>query len=132
MRRGSLLASLPVAVAVLLIAVVSPASAARHDGKGHGPPRMVTHAYMVYGAKNFERDGSLASAFGSWTGRVASFDDRVGAGVVRADGTDEEWAFHCTRIADGSRTIPEGAWVSFEVVPGPTGLEAVDLRRRAT
>lgn len=77
-------------------------------------------------------DASLASAFGSWTGRVAAFDEQVGAGTVRADGTDQEWFFHCTRIADGSRTIPEGAYVSFEVVPGPTGLEAVDLRRRTT
>jgi hypothetical protein len=47
MRRGSLLASLPVALALLLIAVASPASAARHDGKGYGPPRTVTHAFMV-------------------------------------------------------------------------------------
>ncbi|MEZ5137984.1 MAG: cold shock domain-containing protein [Acidimicrobiales bacterium] len=79
-----------------------------------------------------ERDGVLASSFGSWTGRVASFDDRVGAGTVRADGDGPTWYFHCTRIADGSRTIPEGAYVSFDVVPGPTGLEAVDLRRRTT
>ena len=78
------------------------------------------------------RDASLSSAFGSWTGRVASFDDHVGAGTVRADGTDLIWGFHCTRIADGSRSIPEGAYVSFEVVPGPAGLEAVDLRRRTT
>lgn len=78
------------------------------------------------------RDASLAAAFGSWSGRVASFDERAGAGTVRADGTDQAWYFHCTRIADGSRSIAEGAWVSFEVRPGPTGLEAVDLRRRTT
>ena len=79
-----------------------------------------------------ERDASLAAAYGSWTGRVLSFDEGAGAGTVRADRTDEVWYFHCTRIADGTRTIPEGAWVSFEVQPGPTGLEAVDLRRRTT
>lgn len=72
----------------------------------------------------------LAAAFSTHTGRVASFDDHVGAGVVEADGTDDTWFFHCTRIADGSRTITEGTWVAFEVVPGPTGLEAVDVRRR--
>ena len=76
--------------------------------------------------------GVLASAFGTWAGRVASFDERVGAGTVRADGTDQVWSFHCTRIADGTRTIPEGAYVTFEVRPGPVGLEAVDLRRRTT
>ena len=72
----------------------------------------------------------LAAAFSTWTGRVEAFDEHVGAGSVRADESDDAWYFHCTRIADGSRTITVGTWVAFEVVPGPTGLEAVDLRRR--
>lgn len=72
----------------------------------------------------------LAAAFGTRTGRVSTFDDHVGAGTVTADDVDESWFFHCTRIADGSRTIAVGTWVMFEVVPGPTGLEAVSLRRR--
>ncbi len=72
----------------------------------------------------------LAAAFTTRSGRVRRFDDRAGSGSVAEDGTGEEWYFHCTRIADGSRTIPEGTWVSFEVAPGPAGLEAIDLRRR--
>ena len=74
--------------------------------------------------------GSLHAAFATRTGRVATFDEQVGAGTVAADGSDEEWFFHCTRLADGSRSIPVGTWVTFEVQPGPTGLEAVALRRR--
>jgi len=72
----------------------------------------------------------LAAAFGSLTGRVSAFDDHVGAGTVTADDSDEWWPFHCTRIADGSRTIAVGTWVAFDVQPGPTGLEAVAIRRR--
>ena len=72
----------------------------------------------------------LAAAFGGQSGRVASFDDHVGAGTVEADETSDTWFFHCTRIADGSRTIAPGTWVTFDVAPGPTGLEAVGLRRR--
>jgi cold shock CspA family protein len=72
----------------------------------------------------------LAAAFTSLTGRVTAFDDHVGAGTVTADEVDESWSFHCTRIADGSRTIEVGAEVVFDVVPGPTGLEAVSLRPR--
>ncbi len=74
--------------------------------------------------------GGLAAAFGTRTGRVTTFDDHVGTGTVTADDVDESWFFHCTRIADGSRTIAVGTWVMFEVVPGPTGLEAVSVRRR--
>lgn len=53
-------------------------------------------------------------------GVVASFDDDAGLGVVRDD-HDEELTFHCTAIADGTRTITPGADVRFVVVPGRLG-----------
>lgn len=77
-----------------------------------------------------DRAAGLAVAFGTRTGRVADFDDHRGTGTVTADDAPERWSFHCTKIADGSRTIAPGTWVAFEVVPGPLGLEAVNLRRR--
>jgi hypothetical protein len=44
------------------------------------------------------------------SGKVAEFDEHVGLGVVEADdGT--RYPFHCTQIADGSRTIPVDAAV---------------------
>ena len=53
-------------------------------------------------------------------GKVAEFDEHVGLGVVEADdGT--RYPFHCTQIADGTRTIPVGAAVNFEVAAGPLG-----------
>ena len=53
-------------------------------------------------------------------GRVTSFDDPRGLGELTADdGT--VYPFHCTAIADGSRTIEVGADVRFEVVPGRMG-----------
>ena len=63
-------------------------------------------------------------------GRVAEFDEAKGYGAVRsADG--QSYFFHCTQIADGTRTIPEGADVEFEVVPGRSGRwEATDIRSR--
>jgi cold shock CspA family protein len=54
------------------------------------------------------------------TGVVESFDDHRGYGTIRADdGTDV--FFHCTRIADGSRTIDVGAAVTYDLVPGHHG-----------
>lgn len=70
----------------------------------------------------------LAAAFTSRSGSVEAFDAHVGAGVVRDASTGETWSFHCTRIADGSRTVPVGAVVAFRVEPGPVGLEAVAVR----
>jgi len=67
---------------------------------------------------------------GSATGVVASFDDPRGLGTVRADdGT--EYPFHCTAIADGTRTIDEGVAVDFEIVAGRLGRwEAAGIRPR--
>lgn len=54
------------------------------------------------------------------TGKVSAFDDRRGVGEVTADDGTAYW-FHCTRIADGTRTIAPGTPVEFEVVPGHKG-----------
>lgn len=53
-------------------------------------------------------------------GSVASFDEAAGWGVVRAGGGDE-YAFHCTAIADGTRTIKAGTAVTFQLTPGHRG-----------
>lgn len=62
----------------------------------------------------------MSQAFEPGTGTVIAFDEPRGLGTVRAgDGT--ELAFHCTAIADGLRTIPEGVQVRYRVVPGHLG-----------
>lgn len=56
----------------------------------------------------------------SVVGVVSSFDDPRGLGEITThDGAVVP--FHCTAIADGSRTISEGASVRFELVPGRMG-----------
>jgi cold shock CspA family protein len=53
-------------------------------------------------------------------GKVSAFDERRGLGEITADdGT--AYPFHCTVIADGTRTIEVGTPVTFEVVPGALG-----------
>jgi cold shock CspA family protein len=54
-------------------------------------------------------------------GTVSEFDDDAGIGVVRDDDTGAEHFFHCTQIADGSRTIAVGAAVRYELGPGQRG-----------
>jgi hypothetical protein len=67
-------------------------------------------------------------------GVVAEFDEQVGLGVVAAAGggvgcDGGRYRFHCTQIADRSRTIPVGERVSFVVLSGRGGVwEAGDLR----
>ena len=59
-------------------------------------------------------------AFAPCAGVVSDFDEARGLGVVTADdGT--ELPFHCTAIADGTRSIPVGERVRFVVAAGPAG-----------
>jgi cold shock CspA family protein len=54
------------------------------------------------------------------TGSVTEFDERRGIGeIAGADGT--VYLFHCTMIADGSRTIAVGTAVEFQRIPGHRG-----------
>ncbi len=64
-------------------------------------------------------------------GVVLQFDEDRGLGEVE-DQDGRRYPFHCTRIADGTRTIPVGAKVEFTVVPGlPGRWEASDIRPTA-
>jgi cold shock CspA family protein len=72
-------------------------------------------------------DHHPAEAYTARSGVVATFDDAEGAGTIVDDATGAAWWFHCTRIADGSRSIPVATPVTFTAAPGPTGLEAVDV-----
>lgn len=59
-------------------------------------------------------------SLGNRRGTVESFDADVGFGHV-IDDRGDRWLFHCTMIADGTRTIDEGATVGFELAPGGPG-----------
>jgi cold shock CspA family protein len=61
------------------------------------------------------------------TGTIATFDSARGYGTVESD-DGRSWFFHCTQIADGTRSITVGARVRFGVVAGRMGRwEAVAL-----
>jgi CspA family cold shock protein len=53
-------------------------------------------------------------------GRVATFDDERGLGTVVTD-DGRFLPFHCTAIADGTRTIAVGTRVALSVVAGHLG-----------
>ncbi|HKA84006.1 MAG TPA: cold shock domain-containing protein [Acidimicrobiales bacterium] len=60
------------------------------------------------------------AALGSGSGVVKEFDERRGLGTIAGD-DGNVLPFHCTAIADGSRTVDEGRRVRFDVAPGLSG-----------
>jgi cold shock CspA family protein len=65
---------------------------------------------------------------GARAGWVTAYDEAAGYGeLTDADGA--RWWFHCTAIADGTRTIAVGAPVRFALAPGHLGrYEGVDIQ----
>jgi CspA family cold shock protein len=64
-------------------------------------------------------------------GTVVSFDAPRGLGVV-VDDEGADFPFHCTAVADGTRTIEPGTRVRFDVAPGLGRWEAASLEPVST
>lgn len=62
-------------------------------------------------------------------GVVKWFNDAKGYGfIVRKNGPDI-FVHHAAIISEGFRSLGEGDKVTFEVVEGPKGLQAKDVRK---
>lgn len=62
----------------------------------------------------------MTGAATSLVGTVVSFDEHAGLGAIEVS-PGRRYSFHCTQIADGSRTVPVGTSVRFVVVAGHLG-----------
>lgn len=61
-------------------------------------------------------------------GTVKWFNDSKGFGFISQDGGEDVFVHQTAIAADGFRTLAEGARVEFEVVRGPKGLQAAQVR----
>ena len=64
------------------------------------------------------------------TGIVKWFNDAKGYGFITQDNGGEDVFCHHTAIQmDGFRSLAEGQKVEFDVVKGPKGLQAANVRK---
>ena len=61
-------------------------------------------------------------------GTVKWFNYTKGFGFVSQPGGEDIFVHHTAILADGFRTLPEGASVEFDIVQGPKGLQAANVR----
>ncbi len=63
------------------------------------------------------------------TGTVKWFNEAKGFGFIKQDeGGEDVFVHHSAIVAEGFRTLTEGQKVSFEIVKGPKGLQAANVR----
>ena len=63
------------------------------------------------------------------TGTVKWFNDAKGFGFISQEGGEDVFVHHTAISMDGFRTLKEGERVEFDVVQGPKGLQAANVRR---
>ncbi|CDZ93156.1 MULTISPECIES: cold shock domain-containing protein CspD [Pseudomonadaceae] len=63
------------------------------------------------------------------SGKVKWFNNAKGYGFIVADGDDEDLFAHYSAIQmEGYRTLKAGQAVKFEILQGPKGLHATNIR----
>jgi CspA family cold shock protein len=62
-------------------------------------------------------------------GTVKWFNDTKGYGFITQEGGEDVFVHHTAISMDGFRTLKEGERVEFDVVQGPKGLQAANVRR---
>ena len=61
-------------------------------------------------------------------GTVKWFNDAKGYGFISQEGGEDVFVHHTAIQMDGFRTLKEGQRVEFDVVQGPKGLQAANVR----
>jgi len=63
------------------------------------------------------------------TGTVKWFNDAKGYGFISQEGGEDVFVHHTAITMDGFRSLKEGEKVEFDVVQGPKGLQAANVRK---
>jgi CspA family cold shock protein len=61
-------------------------------------------------------------------GTVKWFNDTKGFGFITQEGGEDVFVHYSAISGDGFRTLKEGSRVEFDVVRGPKGLQAANVR----
>ena len=77
-----------------------------------------------------EPSGSLFEEVGAMAkGTVKWFNDAKGFGFIAQEGGKDVFVHHTAITAEGFRSLAEGDQVEFDVVEGPKGLQASNVRK---
>jgi len=62
-------------------------------------------------------------------GTVKWFNDSKGFGFIAQDGGKDVFVHHTAIVMEGFRSLAEGDQVEFDIVDGPKGLQASNVKK---
>ena len=63
------------------------------------------------------------------TGTVKWFNEAKGFGFIQQEGGEDVFVHYSAISGDGFKTLAEGERLEFEIVRGPKGLQAANVRK---
>lgn len=63
------------------------------------------------------------------SGTVKWFNEAKGFGFIQQEGGDDVFVHYSAIQGDGFKTLAEGERLEFDIVRGPKGLQAANVRR---
>ena len=81
------------------------------------------------GGCQFDKDRQATKGSFVETGTVKWFNDAKGYGFITRENGSDVFVHHTAIESEGFRSLNEGERVQFELVEGPKGLQANNVRR---